>query len=141
VYRGKKDPRENLRKCGATEEECAFLVQGREGNRWVGQRVEMNAILPVSRFVKVLERKLMEEGVAKLVPDGEALQDAFRHAWWMAQIQETIDRAVKESKGTEPPPVPEDLKSRIEEAIKGTPKPWNQALWEIVRPDDQDTGN
>jgi hypothetical protein len=44
VYHTKVDQRENLRARGATEAECAVLVQRQIGNRWEGEQVELNAI-------------------------------------------------------------------------------------------------
>ncbi|HEY5871083.1 MAG TPA: hypothetical protein VI542_36855, partial [Candidatus Tectomicrobia bacterium] len=34
----KKDPREKLREYGATDDECQFLVSGKQGGRWIGRR-------------------------------------------------------------------------------------------------------
>src|SRR5262249_38609794 len=69
-YRSKKDPRENLRRCGATEEECAFLVQKGGPGAWVGERVELNA-LTSPQWVEMVERKLTAAGVKKVIPETE----------------------------------------------------------------------
>ena len=65
-YQTKKDPRERLRECGASEDECNFLVRdGRPGN-WRGERVELNA-MTAAQFLQFLEGKLQEAGGRKAV--------------------------------------------------------------------------
>jgi hypothetical protein len=133
VYSSRKDPRENLRKCGATEAECNFLVQRQAAGRWVGERVELNA-MPTPQFIAFVERKLTEAGVGKVVPEAEALANACRRAWWMARLQEEIDATATRLFASEaPPPPPPDLAAKIAKTIKGTATPWDRALWEIVQ--------
>jgi hypothetical protein len=128
-YRGKKDPRERLRGCGATEAECDFLV--RPGTR-AGERVELNA-MPSPEFIAFIERKFAEVGVAKVVPDDDTLGDAYRRAWRLAVLQEAVDRAVAELSGAGAPAPPPGLAARIAEAIQGSNRPWDDALWEVLR--------
>jgi DNA topoisomerase VI subunit B len=135
-YRTKKDPRERLRECGATEEECAFLVNGGYPGGWYGRRSELNA-MPSPQFIDFLERKFSELGVKKVVPEGEALASAYRRAWHTAATQAAIDRALAEQDEADVPEVPPDLAERIARAIEGSPRPWDEALWDIVRADRQ----
>ena len=78
-YGTDKDPRENLAESGATEDEQAFLVSGGGPGRWVGRRVELNA-LTSDQLVAFLEGKLRQHGVGKVVPDRETLDAAYRRA-------------------------------------------------------------
>jgi DNA topoisomerase VI subunit B len=130
-YRSKKDPRERLRECGATEEECDFLARP-AGHGWAGERVELNAMTS-PQFIAFLEDKLARAGVAKVVPDGDALTKAYGRAWRGAVAQDAIDRAMEEAEAVEAPEVPPDLAGRIAARIKGTARRWDDALWEIIR--------
>jgi hypothetical protein len=59
--------RENLRSNGATAEEIEFLLE---------QRVELNA-LASDELVAFIERKLAEQGIAKVIPRKEQLEEAY----------------------------------------------------------------
>ena len=61
--------RANLRKNGATREEIEFLLHGR--------RVELNAMTS-RQLVAFVERKLTDNGIAKIVPKQAELADAYR---------------------------------------------------------------
>ena len=98
-YQGQKDPRESLRRCGATPAECAFLVQRRVGEGWEGERIELNAMDSVT-FITWLEAKLVAAGVRKLVPEGEALTAAYQR---MAQIAMLQRRWTRRSPPCQPP--------------------------------------
>jgi hypothetical protein len=50
----------------------------------------------------------------------------------MARIQQEIDQVVQQVTNGDSPRVLAGLAKRIAEAIKGTPRSWDQALWEIV---------
>jgi hypothetical protein len=67
--RAKKDPRDQIAKCGATEEEQDFLVSdGGGGKKWSGHRIELNAMTS-PQFIEFVERKLREAG-ARIPPGG-----------------------------------------------------------------------
>jgi hypothetical protein len=57
-----------LREHGATEDEIEFLKD---------KRVELNA-MSSPQFIQFIERKLIEHGVDKLIPDGETIKDHAR---------------------------------------------------------------
>jgi hypothetical protein len=129
-YKTKADPRVNLRRSGATEDECKFLVSGGSPGRWEGRRVELNeATAP--QFVQLLETKLADAGVRKVVPDGEALEKAYLLQVKKAKVQQIINKAIADMKN-EDVEMPVDLPEKLREKIEGKPVPWDKALWAIV---------
>ena len=70
-------------------EEIEFLLE---------QRVELNAFAS-DELVAWIEGKLQEHGIAKVVPDDEALADAYRRMRRQALVQEQIDKAVAKLNG------------------------------------------
>jgi hypothetical protein len=129
-YATKKDPRERLRECGATPEECSFLVQGGGPGQWWGDRVELNA-MTASQFLQFVERKLRGAGVRKVVPEGQALRQAYRRAWRLQMIQEALD-AAQASPG-EDLRIPAGLMAAVRRQLKDSPLSWDQALQQLVR--------
>jgi DNA topoisomerase VI subunit B len=130
TYATKADPRQNLRRSGATEEECRFLVSGGRPGRWEGRRVELNEMTS-PQFVALLEHKLGEAGVVKVVPDGEALAAAYRLQVRRARLQKAIDEAMR-GLDDEVAAVPRDLRKKLVGMIDGKEVPWDQALWQFV---------
>jgi hypothetical protein len=131
-YDSKKDPRKRLRECGATKDECDFLVQGRSGKGWQGKRAELNE-LTSPQFVQLLEQKFAEHGVAKVVPGKETLARAFRLACRKHRIQEAIDAATAaQDEGL--PDVPGTLEELVRGRLKKDPAlSWDQAVSEVAR--------
>jgi hypothetical protein len=124
------DPRENLRRSGATEAECDFLVFGGRPRRWEGRRVELNEMTS-PKLITLLEDKLAAAGVTKVVPDGEALTAAYRLQVRRARLQRAIDEAARGLDDTDTE-MPRGLRKRLAEMIDGEAIPWDQALWQIV---------
>jgi hypothetical protein len=155
-YDSGKDPRENLRDCGATEEECAFLVRGtrmkhkkaqpnnayvkRETAVWYGERVELNA-MPSRQLLDWLEAKLIAHGVQKVVPDPETLAKSYRQVALKARIERAVEEAIQHvAKDPEHITPPEDLAEQVREMITDSAQSWDNALWGIVqKQDDTDT--
>jgi hypothetical protein len=137
-YETQVDPKVHLRECGATEAECAFLVTERKRDirngkwhvSWVGERIELNA-MDSQQFLDWLEAKLQAAGVAKVVPDDDALAVAYRHLQRIAMLEQALEAAralpVAET------PVPADLAAQIRGRITDTAAAWDDALWDIVR--------
>jgi DNA topoisomerase VI subunit B len=129
------DPRQSLRRCGATEAECTFLVHDRpwyhEEEPWEGERIELNAMTS-AQFVRWLEDGLRAAGVTKLVPDADTLAQAYAHQRRIRRLQHALERALDEEPATREEP-PADLATRVRERITETDKPWDEGLWEIVR--------
>lgn len=134
----KKDPRENLLDCGATEEEIAFLVQKGDATRggWAGERVELNAMTS-PQFVEFVHSQLEAHGVKKVVPSQRTLAKAFRLVKKRdaldAQVQALIKQA--ETDGAEPEifTTPEDLEGWVRNRVKGTTLSWIDAVMERAR--------
>src|SRR5262249_34997347 len=130
-YGSGADPRIRLKACGATEAECNFLVQRRQWGRWVGERVELNAMTS-DQVVEWLEGKLAAAGVEKVVPDRATLETAYRRAHRRMIVQKAIDAAVEEARKMETAEiaVPEDIEEQVREAVEGSEQAWDDLLWE-----------
>ena len=129
-YDGRIDPRINLRRSGASPEECDFLVRGgTRAGRWVGERVELNA-MDSRQLVTWLEGKLTAAGVGKLVPEPDVLAAAYRRAARLAAVRRVLERATRDEADII---VPEHLAERVAEAIAGTAEPWDAAVWDLAQ--------
>jgi hypothetical protein len=127
TYCQEKDPRIMLRERGATEEECAFLVERWEGPKlWSGRRIELNAMTS-PQFITFLENQLQAHGVEKFIPDDDVLASAYRRACKLVRLQRLIDRELSEQ-GDEEIPIPEDLAPLVRKCIQGTHISWDQAV-------------
>ena len=113
----------NLRENGATEAEIAFLLK---------QRVELNAFAS-DELVAWIERKLLEHGVAKVVPDADALAEAWRRMARQALVQERIDAVLAGLGDTDGPAVPDDLEEQVRAILDANPTiSWDAALRTII---------
>ena len=132
------DPRESLRRCGATEEECAFLVHERrwENELWEGERIELNAMTS-DQFLRWLEDGLRAAGVTKMVPDAETLAKAYAYQRRVRTLQTAMTRALQESAAPTGPP-PADLAQRVRERITDTDLPWDEGLWQLLGEDEDE---
>ena len=118
--------RENLIRNGAFEDEADFLLCGR--------RVELNA-MSASQLVEWLERKLIENGVKKVVPEMDILASAYRrvvsHEMIQAQIAELQRDADLEAAETSIPP---KIRERVLAMLSKSPTlSWDSAIEQIVR--------
>lgn len=131
----KADPRVYLRKCGATEEEVAFLVSGREHGsfgRWVGKRVELNAMTS-EQFIAWLERKLGEHEVQKVVPCVGPLEGAYQRAVYLKMVQRELDKLTL----TAPDEAPADLAEQVAKRLAEDPMlTWDEAVWQLTEVPD-----
>jgi hypothetical protein len=139
TYEGqKKDPRESLEAWGATEAERAFLCEsdGRPGN-WKGQRVELNA-LSSAQLVELVERRLTEAGVEKVVPPEDTLRKGYAETVVAERIERELSALRAELRKKHTPDtvdVPEGLGERVRKAINGRPTPWDSELKRIAKRD------
>lgn len=132
-YRQQIDPREYLKQCGVTEEECNFLVNAdsRSHRYWSGQRVELNAMTS-GQFIAWLEETLKAHGVEKVIPDQKVLTETYQGAIFRVSVKEKIDEFQEEyaKKNVEPP---KDLLDRVSEKIKNSPTlSWDEAIYSIA---------
>jgi DNA topoisomerase VI subunit B len=135
-YRSRKDPRINLRRCQATEDECCFLVRPGTYGGWTGQRVELNAMTS-DQFIAWLERKLSEVGVQKVMPDRDALERAYQRAVRQKRVEEAIADALTCLDEDEEIAMPDDFEARIREKLDGSAQSWDQVLWNLIA-DEED---
>jgi hypothetical protein len=129
VAYGQSDPGPNLRENGATDEEIDFLCDGDSGNRYTGQRVELNAFAS-GDLVAWIEAGLKQYGVAKVVPDGQTLEAAFRRAKAAAlagrRIEEVIRQAQEEAGRAK---VPRSLARQVKAQLAENPAlSWDEAV-------------
>lgn len=128
-YQSKSDPRLGLIERGATPSEADFLVTGKQDGRWIGQRIELNA-MDSQHFIEWLEAKLQAHGVTKFVPDDpDTVANAWRRAW---RIQE-INRVLADIAIADPPAPPDDLTGSILATLERKPAlSWDEAIAEIT---------
>ena len=115
--------RRNLRTNGASPEEIEYLVGGR-------QRVELNA-LTSDHLIELIERKLDEHGVKKVIPDDETLAAAYLRGVLVAEINTQIE---KMADGGQSVRVPKTLGRRVRALLKKDPTlSWDEAVCQIVQ--------
>jgi len=113
-----------LRRHGATKEEIQILVEQ-------GQRIELNA-LASDELVGLIERKLDEIGISKIIPDENVLADAYRRMHRQAVIQAEIDRLIDDL-NEDVIEIPTGLRQHIEKELEADPtQSWDELLREIV---------
>jgi hypothetical protein len=119
--------RQNLKENGATNEEIDFLLE---------QRVELNAFAS-DEFVEWIESKLQYHGIAKVVPDGDTLANAYRRMRAQALVQERINRTLAKINGQiGSVPIPDDLIAKIKAQLENDPTlRWDAAVRRIAEAD------
>ena len=127
-YRNQKDPRSRLRECGATEDECDFLVEKGRRRSWTGERIELNA-MDSAQFIAWLEARLRDAGVTKVVPDSAVLTRAYRRAYKRAVIQHAVDRLLKDM-ADDDILVPADLEHATRDRLVDSARAWDDLIWE-----------
>jgi len=135
VYYRERDPRWNLRKNGATQEEIDFLVTGYKE----GQRVELNAFAS-DHFIEWLERKLKKHSVNKVIPSEKILSNAYRRTVYEHRLKEEIDniheKVKEESESVE---IPDNLKDEIEEILTDDKElAWDHAIAQIYKENENE---
>jgi hypothetical protein len=114
----------NMEENGATPEEIEFLLE---------ERVELNAFTS-DALVTWIERKLVEHGVKKIVPDDSTLVAAYRRASEHAAVQKMIDEAVGALREKlKAAAVPADLRAQLEEGLAADPtRPWDSIVMDLA---------
>jgi hypothetical protein len=120
----------NLRDNGATESDIAFMFRDFDSTRST-RRVELNAMTS-PQFIALVERKLKEVNVKKIVPEQKLLADVYVGMQRGRRLQRTIDELVADTDADDFK-APQDLQRRVAAILKRQPeKRWDGALAEIV---------
>lgn len=133
VYNQQADPRDYLLDCGATWEECEFLVTDQRGKTWIGERVELNAMTS-EQLIILLEGKFDEHKVKKLVPNKTTLESAFKRAFYCQTLIEKSPEIQKDVKAElNLRKIPTDLHKSVRQLLEENEDySWDEAVWEIV---------
>jgi hypothetical protein len=129
---GRSDPRPNLRRRGATEDEIEFLCPADEPP-FTGRRVELNALVG-TEFTDWLETKLEGERVEKVVPDEATIEAAYRRGWEYESLNVAIRQAVGEARAAAAAvEVPADIVTQVTDGIEDDPElAWDDVLASLV---------
>ena len=121
--KGDEDTRRaNLEKNGAKPAEIEFLL---------GRRVELNAMTS-RQFVAFVERKLIANGVRKIVPTNADLIASYQVFARGQQVEKIVSRELAELNGVKVS-VPRDLRARVEDYLRHQPAArWDEAVAAIV---------
>jgi len=139
-YKAKNYPGTYLKyDCGATQEEVDFLINPEKTYHYAfyGKRVELNAMTS-EELIAWLERKLIEYGVEKYIPDQDILIKGYQRAKYLQLIQNKIDETIEENFAEyESQEISEDELKEITEDLKMKLKEdpglsWDEAIWDIV---------
>lgn len=130
---GDGDARHYLKyKTDATEEEINFLITDQGYRRWIGKRVELNAMMS-DEFIEWIEKKLQQHNVQKVIPDNEGLAAAYKR-WVVAErIKKIVEEQTKEIEEVE---IPKDLRIQVTKRLKKNPMmPWDLAITDVADDD------
>jgi hypothetical protein len=120
----------NMRLNGANTADIEFMFRD-FNNMSSTRRVELNAMTS-PEFIEFLERKLVENGVKKIIPDRASLEDVFVQMDKGRQLQAAFAKLEKEFK-FEKREVPADIERRIGEILAKDPTlRWDAAVAKIV---------
>jgi hypothetical protein len=120
---------DNLRTNGASEEEIAFMFRD-FGTLRSTRRVELNAMTS-PQFVAFVERKLKENGVAKIVPDRELLAKVYAGVERGRRLEEAVEKL--DEIDMDDFKAPMDLEKRVKAELKKHPHiRWDAAVEGVV---------
>lgn len=135
-YRQRKNPKSYLRLCGATEEECDFLVKPATFYDWYGDRVELNAMTS-DELIAWLERKFYEHGISKLTPDDDILDKAYQRAVYLQRVKEETEK-IRQRLKSERVVIPSDFNQQVADLLKEDLElSWDEAVWEVALTTDK----
>jgi hypothetical protein len=119
----------NLRTNGASEEEIAFMFSDFDRLRST-RRVELNAMTS-PQFIAFVERKLRDNGIAKIVPDQDSLAEVYAGLERGRRLQEAVEEL--DEIDMDDFRAPKDLQRRVRKFLKEHPeKRWDEALSAII---------
>jgi hypothetical protein len=116
--KNKGNRRQNLIDNGATEAEIAFLLDtdNPDGDR-TGKRVELNAMTS-RQFIDLIERKLAEHGIGKVIPDEDRIAEAYRLFVRNGRIKQAVEAAIEAMEDAAVVDVPAGLDAKVREYLE-----------------------
>jgi hypothetical protein len=99
--------RDQLAQNGATEDEIGILLE---------ERVELNAMAS-DDLIEMVERKLKEYGLKKVIPDDKLLQETYLAFHYSDELCEVFEKAQKDFKATEIA-VPKNLRKQVRKILE-----------------------
>jgi hypothetical protein len=121
------DKREELENSG----EIDFLLGEGDFEENGPRRIELNA-LTSRQLVDLVERRLEQHGIKKIVPAADKLAEAFRAHARAPKIKEAIEKAIADMPD-DAVEVPADLEEQVKAYLEENPEcPWEEAVAEIV---------
>jgi hypothetical protein len=119
--------REQLAQNGASDAEIAFLLN---------ERVELNAMAS-DALIEMIERKLKQHGLEKVIPDGELLEETYRAFHASQELRELYEEAAQGFEASEIE-IPKDLRKKVGEILKASPTlRWDDAIDKILGQSDE----
>jgi hypothetical protein len=114
---------------GATEAECAAMFSGADRSI---QRVELNA-LHSDQLIELIEKRLREHGVGKVIPDQDLLEQAYRGYAKSRKAEAEFSKIMESMADDKIAAVPTDLHKRVVRLLKKNPTlRWDEAVAAIV---------
>jgi hypothetical protein len=121
----------NLQENGATDAEIDFMLHDFDRLRST-RRVELNAMTS-PQFIALVERKLNDHSVKKIVPDEDELADAYRLFARGHAAEQVVKRELTKLNGDAAVQVPRDIESQVRQHLAQHPADrWDTALKQIV---------
>ena len=115
---------DNMRTNGATREEAEYLLQ---------RRVELNA-LTSDQFIALIERKLTEHGVGKIVPSKTVLAETYRTMVQGRDVEKILKRELRKLNAGPKVVVPDDLPQQVRDYLVEHPaERWDAAVAALVK--------
>jgi hypothetical protein len=117
---------------GATAEECEFLAT---------RRVEINA-LTNAQLIDMIERKLREHRIGKIVPDDEMLAKAYRFFAKAKKLEDALDKFKEDLDGeddNEDLAIRRGLRNKVKALLKKSPhSSWDSVVARLAGRSDLD---
>jgi hypothetical protein len=114
--------RNQLAENGATDAEIDILLH---------ERVELNAMAS-NNLIEMIERKLKESGIEKVIPDDDLLDNAYRAFHQSNQLREIFNEAAKDFTASKAV-VPDNLHDRVRDVLeRHHDLRWDDALQLVI---------
>lgn len=132
-YPQEKNPKYMLSNYGVTDEEADFLVRGRYGRYWEGQRVELNAMMS-EQLVNWIDEKLSSYLDEKYIPSEEVLKEAYKRAILNQKVRDFAEKLYKKTNKGDSITIPDDLEKQVKDSLQlEDERSWDDIVWEIAK--------